>query len=160
MQNRQDALRGVAPSERPGGLRHSAQAIGVESSDGRDKSRAAQLRVAQPHGSASLDHGGRVLLLVAPAKRAWDEDHRQSYRRGLGDGTHARAPDDEVRARHQSRHVISESHSSVARTSVQFYACGALLGLAVVPTASLAVFVLIPAYYALTSEGLQSTHPA
>ena len=40
------------------------------------------------------------------------------------------------------------------------YACGALLGLAVVPTASLAVFVLIPAYYALTSEGLQSTHPA
>jgi uncharacterized membrane protein len=37
------------------------------------------------------------------------------------------------------------------------YALGAVLGLAVVPTTSLAVFVLVPIYYALTSEGLRST---
>jgi uncharacterized membrane protein len=37
------------------------------------------------------------------------------------------------------------------------YACGALVGLVVVPTASLAVFVLTPIYYALTSEGLHTT---
>jgi uncharacterized membrane protein len=40
------------------------------------------------------------------------------------------------------------------------YACGALLGVLLVPTASLLVFVLIPLYYALTSEGLRDARPA
>jgi hypothetical protein len=39
------------------------------------------------------------------------------------------------------------------------YACGALLSLVVFPATSLAVFVVIPLYYALTSEGLRSSHP-
>lgn len=39
------------------------------------------------------------------------------------------------------------------------YASGALLGVVVLPTISLVVFVLIPLYYALTSEGLRSAQP-
>gem|GEM_PF-6173775 len=34
------------------------------------------------------------------------------------------------------------------------YACGALLGALVLPAISLMAFVLIPLYYALTSDGL------
>lgn len=40
------------------------------------------------------------------------------------------------------------------------FACGALVGLILAPTISLAVFVLIPRYYAVTSEGLRSTRHA
>src|ERR1700682_487780 len=122
-----DAFRGVPPAGGSRGLRHGAQPVGIQFLDRLDERWSAELGVTDTYRGAGVDHRSGIFLLVPATKGAWDEDHRQPHRGGLSDGSHPRPAHDQVRARHQIRHVISESHSSVARTSVQFYACGALL---------------------------------